>query len=119
MRNLSFHWEDAHKIYNRPEAKIWLDRMADKGWVAPAWPAVYGGGGLKSDKALILNQEMKRIKATAPSSGMGLTMIGPTLLEFGSAEQKEINQSRWQRRHSVGATPTAERTIGTAIIASK
>jgi alkylation response protein AidB-like acyl-CoA dehydrogenase len=31
---------------------------------------------------------MKRIKATSPSSGMGLTMIGPTLLEFGTEEQK-------------------------------
>ena len=48
----------------------------------------FGGGGLGSDKALVLNQEMKRIKAAAPSSGMGLTMIGPTLLEFGTEEQK-------------------------------
>lgn len=89
MRDLSFHWEDAHEIYRRPEAKVWLERMAAKGWVAPAWPSEYGGGGLASEQALILNQEMKRIKATAPSSGMGLTMIGPTLLEFGTEEQKQ------------------------------
>lgn len=89
MRNLSFHWEDAHLIYSRPEAKIWLDAMASKGWVAPAWPAEYGGGGLDPERALVLNQEMKRIKATPPSSGMGLTMIGPTLLEYGTEEQKQ------------------------------
>ena len=89
MPDLSFHWEDAHEIYRRPEAKVWLERMAAKGWVAPAWPSEYGGGGLASEQALILNQEMKRIKATAPSSGMGLTMIGPTLLEFGTEEQKQ------------------------------
>ena len=89
MRNLSFHWEDAHLIYSRPEAKVWLQRMASKGWVAPTWPAEYGGGGLDGAHALVLSQEMKRIKATAPSSGMGLTMIGPTLLEYGTPEQKQ------------------------------
>ena len=89
MRDLSFHWEDAHLIYNRDEAKSWLRTMAVKGWVAPIWPAEFGGGGLSKDKARILSQEMKRIKATPPSSGMGLTMIGPTLLEYGTAEQKQ------------------------------
>ena len=89
MRNLSFHWEDAHLIYSKPEAAIWLERMAKRGWVAPTWPAEYGGGGLEPEKAAILSQEMKRINATAPSSGMGLTMIGPTLLEYGTEEQKQ------------------------------
>ena len=89
MRNLSFHWEDAHLIYKKPEASVWLERMAERGWVAPTWPAEYGGGGLGTDKAAVLSQEMKRINATAPSSGMGLTMIGPTLLEYGTEEQKQ------------------------------
>ena len=89
MRNLSFHWEDAHLIYSKPEAAVWLERMAERGWVAPTWPAEYGGGGLEPGKAAILSQEMKRINATAPSSGMGLKMIGPTLLEYGTEEQKQ------------------------------
>lgn len=89
MRNLSFHWEDGNKIYSRPEAKVWLERMAERGWVAPTWPKEYGGGGLNAEEAAILSREMKRINATAPSSGMGLTMIGPTLLEFGTEEQKQ------------------------------
>jgi alkylation response protein AidB-like acyl-CoA dehydrogenase len=89
MRNLSFHWEDANLIYSKPEAAVWLQRMAERGWVAPTWPAEYGGGGLPPEKAAILSQEMKRINATAPSSGMGLTMIGPTLLEYGTKAQKQ------------------------------
>ena len=89
MRNLSFHWEDAHLVYSKPEAGVWLEKMAEKGWVAPTWPREFGGGGLDSEHAQVLSEEMKRIKATAPSSGMGLTMIGPTLLEFGSEEQKQ------------------------------
>jgi alkylation response protein AidB-like acyl-CoA dehydrogenase len=89
MRNLSFHWEDAHLIYNTDAAEIWRERMAEKGWIAPMWPTEYGGGGLDREKASILSQEMGRIKATAASSGMGLTMIGPTLLEFGTEAQKQ------------------------------
>ena len=89
MRDLSFHWEDVHQIYVRDEAKVWLGRMAKRGWVAPTWPSEYGGGGLDKSHAMVLSQEMKRIKATPPSSGMGLTMIGPTLLEYGTDEQKQ------------------------------
>jgi len=89
MRNLSFHWEDAHKIYNTDVAEVWRERMAAKGWIAPMWPVAYGGGGLSREEAVVLSQEMGRIKATAASSGMGLTMIGPTLLEFGSEAQKQ------------------------------
>jgi len=89
MRNLSFHWEDAHKIYNTDVAEVWRERMAAKGWIAPMWPVAYGGGGLSREEAAVLSQEMGRIKATAASSGMGLTMIGPTLLEFGSEAQKQ------------------------------
>lgn len=89
MRNLSFHWEDAHEIYSTAEAETWREKMAKKGWIAPTWPTEYGGGGLNREQAQILSQEMSRIKATAASSGMGLAMIGPTLLEFGTEEQKQ------------------------------
>jgi alkylation response protein AidB-like acyl-CoA dehydrogenase len=63
--------------------------MAEQGWIAPMWPKAYGGGGLTREEATVLSQEMGRIKATAASSGMGLTMIGPTLLEFGTEAQKQ------------------------------
>ena len=99
MRNLSFHWEDAHLIYSTEAAEVWRKRMADKGWIAPMWPSAYGGGGLSREEAIVLSQEMGRIKATAASSGMGLTMIGPTLLEFWHRRSKAQTSSehhRWQ-----------------------
>lgn len=89
MRNLTFHWEDAHKIYNTDAADDWRQRMGDKGWIAPTWPKQYGGGSLTRKQAQVLSQEMGRINATAASTGMGLAMIGPTLLEFGTEEQKQ------------------------------
>jgi alkylation response protein AidB-like acyl-CoA dehydrogenase len=89
MRNRSFHWEDAHEVYDTDEARSWLKVMAARGWTAPMWPKEYTGGGLSRDEAQILAQEMGRIKAIPASTGMGLSMIGPTLLEVGTEEQKQ------------------------------
>ena len=75
--------------FQNPELKTWLDRMAERGWTAPMWPAEYGGGGLGRDQANVLNEELRRIGANYPHGGMGLSMIGPALLEFGTEEQKQ------------------------------
>ena len=89
MRDKSFHWEEAHKYYSSEDADLWRQRMAERGWIAPTWPKEYGGGGLDGAHAAVLSQEMRRIKALPASTGMGLSMIGPTLLEFGTEEQKQ------------------------------
>ena len=89
MRARSFHWEDAHEIMGTDDAKGWLKAMADRGWTAPTWPKEYGGGGLSQPEARVLAEEMARIKAVPPAQGMGFSMIGPTLLEFGTEEQKQ------------------------------
>ena len=69
----------------------WRTRLADKGWTAPTWPTEYGGGGLTVLQARVLEQEMGRIGAFNPihSVGMGITMIGPTILDYGTPEQKK------------------------------
>lgn len=70
------------------DTRLWLERMVEKGWTVPSWPKAYGGGGLSTEKYVILLEEMKRISARPALSGFGTSMIGPTLLEFGTAEQK-------------------------------
>ena len=77
------------KIKLKRDVALWLERMAEKGWTAPTWPTEYGGGGLSPAEAKILGEEITKISARAPLMGMGLSMIGPTLLEFGTADQKE------------------------------
>jgi len=67
----------------------WKAAMGGKGWGTPTWPAEYGGGGLSPQEARVLAQEMNRIGAFNPLTvGMGLTMIGPTILDYGTPEQK-------------------------------
>ena len=73
---------------SNPDSYIWLDLMAEKGWSVPNWPVEYGGAGLDMDHYVVLLQEMARINAREPLAGMGISMIGPTLLEFGNDDQK-------------------------------
>ncbi len=89
MRNRSVHFEDAYEVYNTDDAHMWLERMAERGWTAPKWPKEYGGGGLNREEHKILQQEMVDLRLLPAATGMGLSMIGPTLLEFGTDEQKQ------------------------------
>jgi alkylation response protein AidB-like acyl-CoA dehydrogenase len=68
---------------------VWKERMGKKGWGTPTWPAQYGGGGLSPAEARVLQQEMAQIGAVNPIGGMGIGMFGPTLLEYGTEEQKQ------------------------------
>ncbi len=81
-------WGGRKAKWKNLDSKVWLDRMASRGWTAPVWPKEYGGGGLSKEENLVLQQEMRRIKARAPLSSFGLWMLGPALLEFASEEQK-------------------------------
>ncbi len=89
MRLGTIHFEDAYDVYQTDDAKAWRDAAAERGWTAPTWPSEYGGGGLGRAEFTILNEEMARVKALPPETGMGLAMIGPTLLELGTEEQKQ------------------------------
>ncbi len=69
--------------YNIPWHKI----LHAKGWVAPAWPVEYGGTGWTEMQRYIFAAECAR--AGTPSlSPMGLKMVGPVIMKFGTPEQK-------------------------------
>jgi alkylation response protein AidB-like acyl-CoA dehydrogenase len=71
------------------DAELWRRRMGEKGWGTPTWPKAYGGGGLSRAEARVLAEEMAAIGARNPIGGMGVMMLGPTLLEYGTEEQKQ------------------------------
>ncbi len=83
--------------YSNPDTKTWMDRMAGKGWTVPTWPKEYGGGGLNQAENMVLMEEMSRINARPALVGMGISMIGPALLEFGNEEQKQQHLPRIAR----------------------
>ncbi len=87
-------WGGRKFVHTNPDSKVWLDRMAERGWTAPTWPKEYGGGGLSRDEAKILQQEMGRIKARPALFSFGIWMLGPVLLEYASEEQKKEHLPR-------------------------
>ena len=90
-----------------PDVKLWLDRMADKGWTAPMWPKDYGGGGLSAEENRVLTQELARIKARPALTSFGVWMLGPVLLEYATEAQKQKflpqivrGETRWCQGYS-------------------
>jgi len=72
--------------------QAWKTAIGQKGWATPTWPAEYGGGGLSVPQARVLGQEMAKAGAFNPLTfGMGITMIGPTILDYGTEEQKRTH----------------------------
>jgi len=81
-------WGGRNAQFKNPDSKLWLDRMAERGWTCPRWPAAYGGGGLDAAHDQVLQEELGRIKARPALQSFGIWMLGPALLEFASEEQK-------------------------------
>ncbi len=74
------------------DAREWIRRLGEKGWGTPTWPSQYGGGGLTARQARVLQEEMHAAGAFNPipvRAGMGVTMVGPTILEYGTEDQKQ------------------------------
>jgi len=68
--------------------KRWHKILARRGWSAPSWPREYGGTGWSASQRYIFAREC--IAADAPRIfAMGLRMVGPVIMKFGTPEQKE------------------------------
>lgn len=66
----------------------WHRILARRGWSAPSWPREYGGTGWTATQRYIFAREC--IAADAPRIfAMGLRMVGPVIMKFGTPEQKE------------------------------
>ena len=66
----------------------WHKLLYKKGWVAPHWPAQYGGTGWNVTQRFIFNQECADAE-TPTTLPFGLTMCGPVIFNFGNDEQKK------------------------------
>lgn len=65
----------------------WHRILFAQGWVAPDWPAEYGGTGWDINQRYIFQEECKLANAPALLP-MGLQMLGPMLIRYGTGEQK-------------------------------
>ncbi|MDA0815402.1 MAG: acyl-CoA dehydrogenase family protein [Chloroflexi bacterium] len=85
-----YNWPaDRHSddLGRRAAAIAWAAALAERGWVAPHWPEEYGGAGLSILEQFIFSEEMAEARVPMVG-GIGVALVGPTLIAFGSDEQK-------------------------------
>jgi len=77
-------------VGNWERNKEWFKKLAERGWIAPAWPKEYGGAGLSTMEQFILNEELSLHRVPRPLHLIiGLGMAGPTMIVHGTDEQKQ------------------------------
>jgi alkylation response protein AidB-like acyl-CoA dehydrogenase len=69
------------------QIKDWYLKLSSQGWLAPAWPVQYGGMGLSPTKLIIFTEESER-HGVGRAPDMGITMVGPLLIQHGSEAQR-------------------------------
>jgi len=77
--------EDAHYHWRADFQR----RLADDGWAAVQWPVQYGGRGATLMQSAIFFEELGRSGAPLPANVLGLLLAGPTIMAWGTEEQKE------------------------------
>jgi alkylation response protein AidB-like acyl-CoA dehydrogenase len=90
--NLPSDWVDRAPHVGRfdvDEARAWSKRLYDAGYVGLTWPKEYSGGGAPHTHQGIYLEETARIGAPDHIGGIGLGMAGPTIIAWGSEEQKK------------------------------
>ncbi len=68
---------------------VWHRKMHAAGWVGISWPKEYGGRGATMMQQLIYNEELARAGAPPLVNGLGIMLVGPTLIHWGTEEQKK------------------------------
>src|SRR6476661_9942598 len=77
--------EDAHYAWRRD----WQRTLYDTGWAAPQWPSAYGGRDASLTESAIYFEELGRARVPMAANVLGLLLGGPTLMVWGTDEQKE------------------------------
>ena len=91
--NLPAGWFDVDFSMTDDERGAWLEQWTAKlfegGWICATWPTEYGGKGLTTMQGVVLSEEFARAGAPMRGDFFGDTLVGPTILQWGSEEQKK------------------------------
>jgi hypothetical protein len=91
--NLPDGWFDEGTEMTPAERKAfhesWSEKLFEGGWICASWPQEYGGKGLSVMENVVLNEEFARAGAPMRGDFFGDTLVGPTILQWGTEEQKK------------------------------
>jgi len=77
---------DEHALFE--ERLAWERRMGEGGWTCIGWPREHGGRGATLSQQVIFHEEYARAGGPGRLGHIGETLIGPTIIAFGTDEQK-------------------------------
>jgi acyl-CoA dehydrogenase len=83
-----FCWGGRRWQFQSEDQRLWLERMAVRGWTVPQWPREYGGAALSRAEADVIRDEMAKLGCRTPLHSFGIWMLGPALLKYGSEAQR-------------------------------
>jgi alkylation response protein AidB-like acyl-CoA dehydrogenase len=69
--------------------RTWTETLYQGGWICAGWPTEYGGRGLSLLEQVVVHEEFARAGAPMRADFFGDTLVGPTILQWGSEEQKK------------------------------
>jgi alkylation response protein AidB-like acyl-CoA dehydrogenase len=91
--NLPDGWFESGFSMSREERQhfneTWTQKLFDGGWICAGWPVEYGGKGLSLMDQVVLNEEFAKANAPMRADFFGDTLVGPTILQWGTDEQKK------------------------------
>jgi alkylation response protein AidB-like acyl-CoA dehydrogenase len=82
------HKVRGHLRLSRVDYVRWHKILNEKGWVAPGWPAAFGGPGWNPVQRYIFEEECARA-GTPPVMPFGVNMVAPVIMAFGNQAQKD------------------------------
>jgi alkylation response protein AidB-like acyl-CoA dehydrogenase len=92
--NLPESWEEKSHSMTAEERESfnseWTKKLSEGGWICASWPKEYGGRGLSIMESVVLNEEFARANAPMRADFFGDTLVGPTILQWGTEEQKRF-----------------------------
>ena len=77
--------DEERKAFNEE----WPTKLFGGGWICATWPEEYGGKGLSTLQGVVLAEEFARVRAPMRADFFGDTLVGPTILQWGTEEQKK------------------------------
>jgi len=82
---------DAERLaFTRTDPKVmaWTDKLAEAGYLCVSWPKEFGGRGLTGVEVAVMNEEFARAGVPRVTRGMGEWLVGPSIIVWGTDEQK-------------------------------
>jgi alkylation response protein AidB-like acyl-CoA dehydrogenase len=82
-------WREKPIEESFPYLRVWQRKLHEGRWAAVSWPREYGGRSATLTQQAIFWEEMARVEAPPMANSLGLGLIGPTIISFGTEDQKK------------------------------